>query len=403
MSRCRLGPVLALVTSLLVVSCSSDPGGGDGPTDTGQAVEDTSRPDSGTDMSDTGADTGSPEDISTMPDSAPDTTGGDSGGPADTGSPDTGAGGDTAEADAADTGSSMQDTGPSLYQGTEPVYGVGALEIEKFEISPDNTQSPVAAIGYAPKTSGRYAVVAFQHGFTLKNHYYETILKHLAGHGFVVVAPQMYDSGVFGAPSGKEEAKSARKFYDWLERNLAGQISVTPAFDHFGIAGHSRGGKVTWMVLENGYGGASAVANLDPVDGSGGPGGGGSYVTEGGLSASLPSFILGTGLGPETKFGMACAPKGRNHVQFYEEAKSPSYHVVATKYGHMDMLDSDDLSSCGPTCSACVSGPSDDKLRETSAGMLTAFFRGTLQGTSGDLATLTDESAAPATVTTAKK
>lgn len=401
-------PALGLASFLVFAACSSDPGTNREP-DTAPRSDTAQTRDVGVDTRDGGdtgvAETGGGED--TGRDAAVvDTSSGadtrtaeagdakDGGGGADTKIADTrGGGGDT------DGGS-----GSSVYQGTSGVYGRGGLTVDTVQISADATGSPVDAIVHTPATPGTFAVVVFQHGFTLDNAYYDTILTRLASHGFVVVAPQMYDSGPFSAPSSDKEAKKAKKFYGWLEQNLASQLSVTPSFGHVGLAGHSRGGKVTWQVLENGYSGARSVANVDPVDGSGGAGGGGgggSMVTDGGLNASVPSLIIGTGLGPETKLGMACAPKGRNHVQFFEGAPSPSNHVVVTKYGHMDVLDKQ--NSCGFTCSACVEGPDDDKMRTTTAAMLTAFFRATLQGTSGDRSTLTDKAAAPTTIDTDTK
>jgi chlorophyllase len=341
-------------------------------------------------------------------DAGPDTSGGDTHSGADTQAADTGGEGDSgmaADTTTADTsgGSGDADAGgsASVYQGSGDVYKKGSLTVDTVEISADNSGSPVDAIVHTPATAGTYAVVVFQHGYSLENKYYDTILSRMASHGFVVVAPQMYDSGIFGGPTSKEEAKKAKTFYGWLETNLGSKLSVTPSFAHLGLAGHSRGGKVTWQALEMGYGGATSVASVDPVDGSGGPGGGGTMVTDGGLQASLPSLIIGTGLGPQSKFGMACAPDGRNHKQFYANAQSPSYHVVVTKYGHMDMLDKN--NSCSVTCSACVEGPNDGKMRTTTAAMLTAFFRATLQGTSGDRGTLSDKSAAPTPIETGSK
>lgn len=331
----------------------------------------------------------------------------DTGGPVDTGSDDTGGidtgGADTGVADggmAMDTGGGM-DAGPGIYVGSGNVYQTGSLSTQKFTVASDSTQSPVDAIGYAPSSAGRYPVVVLQHGFSLENGYYETILKHLASHGFVVLAPQMYTGGVFSAPSVDEEAKEARAFYDWLSQNLAGQLSgLTPVVGQLGLSGHSRGGQALRLALENGYGGATSAATIDPVDGGGGFGSG-TMVTDGGFATTLPSLTIGTGLGGQTKFGMACAPANRNYEKFYAAASSPAYQMVATKYGHMEMLD--DNISCGVTCSACVEGPGDGKFRRATAGWLTAFFRATLQGDQSALSVLSDKMRSPVAVTVQNK
>ena len=399
---------IGLAFCLIAGACASDTGeNSEG--DSGTVVDTTSDQDTQeTSSPDTagGSDTG---DTQTSTDTA---AGADTTEAADTSSEDTGESdddtdmADTGEMGSEDTEESTSDTGPSIYQGSDPVYDKGSLATEKFEISSSSTQSPVDAIGYAPTSSGTYAVVTFQHGFLLKNSYYDTILEHLASHGFVVVAPQMYSGGPFSAPSTNEERDKAKKFYKWMDNNLASQLSVTPSLDNWGLAGHSRGGKIPWMVLEDGYTGITSIAGLDPVDGEG-ENGGPPYVTEGGLSPSIPSMIMGTGLGgDEITGGRSCAPEDRNHETFYNAAKSPSYHVVATKYGHSDMLDEMtpgcSLGFFNP-CSDCPSGPDDDGLRTTSAGLMAAFFRATLQGTSGDKGTLSDKMAAPIEIETDNK
>jgi hypothetical protein len=44
-----------------------------------------------------------------------------------------------------------------------------------------------------PEEAGEYPVFVLQHGFTLKNSFYSQLLKHVASHGFVAVAPQVKD------------------------------------------------------------------------------------------------------------------------------------------------------------------------------------------------------------------
>lgn len=329
-------------------------------------------------------------------------------GAADTGWMDTGradTGNDAGRQDT-DTGLSdggQRDTGgPALYRSSGDPYQNGPLAVSRTTISAGASGSPVDLLVFSPSMSGRYGVVVFQHGFSLRNSYYTTVLKHLASHGFVVVAPQMYAPSPFGAPSSAEEATKARALYTWLPGGLPGAVPGTPIFGRLGLAGHSRGGKVVWSVLEDGYGGARAVATVDPVDGGSGFGGSATMVTDGGLSPALPSLTVGTGLGPKRKFGMACAPANRNHQLFYGAVKSPAVHVVVPKYGHMDMLDAS-TPGCSLVCSACVDGPSDGKMRTTTAGLLTAFFRHRLQGDGGARTVLLDAMAPPAAVTVNSK
>jgi chlorophyllase len=323
----------------------------------------------------------------------------------DTGpSEDTGGQPDGGEADASDDPDMAgQDTGADtgnsgeLYVGSGDAYAPGALEVTRVEVEQSDQGPPRDVIVVAPDMSGLFAVVVLQHGFTLPNTVYETLMEHLASHGFIVVAPQMYSPNSFqDVPETADEAEAATMVWDWIGSGLDAELTATPAPTQLGLAGHSRGAKVIWLAMESGYARAKALAGIDPVDGTGGPLGSEARVLEGGLDSDEPAFILGTGLGPELVFGMACAPEGDNHENFYEALPSPAYHVVAPDYGHEDMLD-DDLGECS-FCGLCEEGPDDGGLRELTAGMLTAFFRMTLQGVDDDEALLTDTASAPITI-----
>ncbi|MDA3863592.1 MAG: hypothetical protein PF689_06945 [Deltaproteobacteria bacterium] len=287
-----------------------------------------------------------------------------------------------------------------VYQSSVSSWLEGELEVEAFEI-PD-TEAPVLLRVFSPTVSGNYAVVVFQHGFLMSSGYYSQMLTYLAGHGFVVVAPQMYEAGglPLGKPSTEEEKNLALEVRTWIIGNLEQHVQGTPDFDYLGYAGHSRGGKVAWMMLKEDSSLADAIAGVDPVDGTGGPLGGEERVIGGPFNFPFPSYVLGTGLGPT---GMqACAPDGDNHEQFYEASASPAYHVTATEYGHNDMLD-DNLEGCGMECTSCASGPEPLLMRELVQAHLVAFFRGTLQGDSSVFSVLADENSAPVTIETETK
>lgn len=303
----------------------------------------------------------------------------------DSGTPDTGGDADTPE---------MGDNPDDLYVGSGDPYAMGPLTLERVELVASDQGAPKDLLVVAPQMSGRYAVVVLQHGFTLPNTVYETIMEHLASHGFIVVAPQMYSPMFGSAPETAVEAQEAMAVWDWLATGLDAEVTGTPVVDRLGLAGHSRGAKVIWLAMESGYTGATALAGLDPVDGTGGPLGNEPRVLEGGLDSTEPALILGTGLGPTSGlFGMPCAPEGDNHVNFWEALGAPAYHVVAPDYGHNDLLD-EDTSECS-FCGLCESGPDDGGLRDLTTGMVTAFFRFTLQDVAGDESTLADVAGAP--------
>lgn len=338
----------------------------------------------------TSPDMPSMRDVGNEPDEGNDMRVADLGAPDVTTIPDTGT-----TVDAGTDMPAVPDASPnSLFVGAGDPYMMGPLGVTTTSVPSAANGPPVDVTVYAPDAAGSYAVVVFQHGFSLLADYYSTMLTHLASHGFVVVAPQMYTPAFFGNPTAAEEAADAQTLYGWVQTSLAGQIAVDVAPTALGLAGHSRGAKVLWLALEAGFGGAVAAAGLDPVDGTGGPFGGEARVLAGGLTANLPSLIVGTELGADLVLGQACAPSGDNHQAWYTAAPAPSYWVFAEGYGHLDMLDAQ-TPGCGITCTACVDGPTDGALRTFSAGQLVAFFRWQLQGDPSAETFLTDTSAAP--------
>lgn len=266
-----------------------------------------------------------------------------------------------------------------IYQGGAPLYLPGALEVEQRAA----TGAPVDVQLYVPKAAGQYPVVVFQHGFLMATTHYSALLRHVASHGFVVVAPQMYAPGglPLGKPSTTQEAETARRVLGWVREQLQAQLpGVVVRADRMGLVGHSRGGKVIWRLLLGGEQ-PQAVVGVDPVDGTGGPLGGDSRVVAGMLPQAIPTLIIGTGLGPNAAgaFQPACAPQGDNHEQFYADVRSPAYHVVLKAHGHLDMLD-DNPQPCGLECTACPAGPSRAPARAAVAGMIVALLREQLQG-----------------------
>ena len=225
-------------------------------------------------------------------------------------------------------------------------------------------------------------VIYFNHGFQLSNKYYEEISAHISSYGYVVVAPQNYSPGglPFGKPTKVKEAEDALDILQWIHDDLEKLVGMDIAQEKLGLLGHSRGGAVVYKLASDSVL-PGALATIDPVDGTidGSP-----RIITGPFPFTIPSFVVGTGLGGMVKgMGGACAPERDNHEQFYENSPSPSYHMLVSDYGHMDMLDKG--TSCGFVCNSCVKASSKyptELLRQQIAGSLVKFFDASLKGSS---------------------
>jgi chlorophyllase len=285
-----------------------------------------------------------------------------------------------------------------VYQSAGTPYEPGQLEVVEITVNQGDSGAPVSMLVVTPTAPDDYAVVVFQHGFLMANRWYSELLRFVASHGFVVVAPQMYAANGIpvGKPSAWEEAGTAAQVYDWLDANLADVAGVQARTQRLGLAGHSRGGKVIWIVLSSDPTRARAVAGVDPVDGQGGPLGGEARVINGNFGFLFPSLVIGTGLGPT---GLSpCAPTGDNHIQFYAASAPTAFHHVATEFGHNDMLN-ENPDGCGLVCTACAAynGTKSPMVTYT-AGILSAFFRWTLQDDIDMLDYMVDAEIAPVTI-----
>ena len=271
-------------------------------------------------------------------------------------------------------------------------YQPGPLTVRTIALDACENAAPVSLQIHVPQETGVYCTVVFLHGFMATNIMYSEVLRHLAGHGFVVVAPQLYQPGIgplFGVPTAADDAVVAASVLDWVSAHLADVVGVGVRSDLLGLAGHSRGGKVAWLVLNADSSRAKAVVGLDPVDGTGGPFVKQGLAIQGTVPFAIPSLLIGTGLGGDW------APPGENHVKFYEAAQSPSWHVVALDYGHADMLDDEWVTSFR---NLGASGDDPARMRQLTGGLLVAFFRAGLQGDATAYSYLTDPSAAPARI-----
>ena len=311
----------------------------------------------------------------------------------------------TGSQDPTDTGTDTDpdtpdtDTGDTAPVNADGVFVMGPYTVNVIDVASGADGAPRQFRIYEPTgAEGSIPVIHFLHGFMYKIAYYDDFLTHLASHGFIVVSSQS-DHSMLGGDTTIVEAEKVVTFLNWLKQNIQSKVSVTADVDHFGVSGHSRGGKVTNRVLNTDPTMATSFFGVDPVD-SAPPMGGSSDPTS--LSDPVQfkgeSMFLGTEKGTEGTLGQACAPAGENSVNFYAQYPSPSHHIIAAGVGHADMVDPTDVSACGMYCSTCK-GSGNTTLNQQfityTGGLMAAFFNFTLKGQTQYEALINDSSTHP--------
>ena len=349
--------------------------------------------------------------------------------------------------------SEAPDTDSPNQEELADVFSPGPYEVKITDIASGTDGAPRDFRIYEPKNaSGNIPVVHFQHGFMYKLDYYDNMLSHIASHGFIVVSGKSDHKKTNGESSITEAGKVAT-FINWLKENIQSKVSVTADVENFGVAGHDRGGKVTSRVVNRddvpfvkGFFGVDpidstqssssydagtiteftteAVSSQEQCEALGGTWSGlfskscknvtidsqekceilGGYYFNGSKCynnrAKLPSMFLGTEKGQSGS--SACAPSGENSFDFYANYPSPSHHIIAAGAGHTDIVDPEDLSSCGSTCSGC-SGSGNAELNQQfiryTGGLMVAFFNSTLKSESQYETLINDSSLHPITTT----
>jgi len=337
---------------------------------------------------------------------------------------------DTSDSDITDTDSDTDSSDSDACDNTD-IFNKGPYEVTVTDIASGTDGAPRDFRIYEPENAlGNIPVVYFQHDFLYKKDYYDDMLTHLASHGFIVVSGQS-DHAKTNGQSSITEAGKVVTLISWLKENIQSKVSVTADVENFGIAGHGRGGKVSSRVTN--YSEITMLKGffgLDPVDSTQSSS---SYdaesiveITTGAISgkeqclalggtwslgscrnvtidsqekceilggyyfngskcynnrATLPTMFLGTEKGRSGS--SACAPSGKNSTDFYASYPSPSRHIIAAGVGHADMVDPEDLSSCGSTCSGCT-GSGNTELNQQfiayAGGLMATFFNSTLKG-----------------------
>jgi len=291
---------------------------------------------------------------------------------------------------------------PDNDQPPVDVFLLGPYQVLQKDLAKNAAGNAMAVRIYYPSTAGTYPYVNFIHGFQLKNTYYDQILTHLASHGFIIVSSQ-FEQSLFGSTPTTEEATAMLTMLDnWIIPQLGNHTTpAVPDLTRIGLSGHSRGGKTSWRMILANPTRFQAIAGVDPVLAPPPVGSDPNPIT-GSVSYTAPSLLIGTELGPT---GMqACAPTDGNSAYMYPNLPPPTWHLIGGGIGHMDMIDADDLSACGTTCSLCSGGDAAQKatFRTLCGGLLVAFFRASLYGETELYGKLTDTANMPHPITTAE-
>ncbi|XP_065859193.1 chlorophyllase-2 [Euphorbia lathyris] len=288
--------------------------------------------------------------------------------------------------------------------------GKYSTEIKKVEsgtsciIKKSSSELPPKSLLIAmPKEAGEFPILMFLPGYLLYNYFYSMLFQHVASHGFIVIAPQLYT--VAGADS-TEEIKSAASITNWLSKGLSNFLPphVQPKLSKLVLAGHSRGGKTAFaLALDKAATSLkfSAVIGVDPVDGTDKgkqtPPPVLTYVPHS-FDLDMAAMVIGSGLGEVKRNPLfpPCAPKGVNHESFFEECKKPACYFVVKDYGHLDMLDDDTKGIRGKASYClCMNGKSREPMRRFIAGVMVAFMKAYLDGDFCDLVSIRDGQTGP--------
>lgn len=265
----------------------------------------------------------------------------------------------------------------------EPLFEPGELgehPVTVQTVSVSGEGASFQAKLYVPESETPSRAVLFLPGFMLSASDFALTCERLASHGFIVLSPSFGDS-FLNAIDHAELAAHSAAMLDWIvaeHETLSGPIGGSLDADGFGIAGHSRGGKVALMTALNDPR-IQAVYTLDPVDSIGGPFDttptpeNPSVTPELIGDLTIPAGFLGAGKGGEGF--QPCAPAAENHEAYYDAANGAAvaYHHVDPSAGHMDYIDSG-------AAGLCVGGESPKEAREAGTKTLVAFMRAHLLG-----------------------
>ncbi|MQL86378.1 hypothetical protein Taro_018913 [Colocasia esculenta] len=301
------------------------------------------------------------------------------------------------------------------------IFEHGKLRVQSYEKEQTDASSPPRALLIiSPTEAGRYPVILFLPGKSMRIHYYRQLFEHVASHGYIAVVPQLpcseasqpqdIESAAGGStnsslPSSNEDIDAAAAVANWIPKGLQPALpsGVQLNLHKLALAGHSKGGHTAFALAMKKY--APTTLDFSVVVGVDPNGGFFSQITPrlltyvpNSFTINVPVLIVGSGLGVERArpHYHPCAPKGLNYAEFFNECKPPCSYFVVKDYGHLDMLDDDTPQSILDGCK-CGERRTRSLMRTTTAGLIVAFFEAYLHGDRRNLDTVVaDPAVAPA-------
>lgn len=281
------------------------------------------------------------------------------------------------------------------------VFDKGAYPTVLHSIKPENNINdnnkippPKPLLIGSPSCSddggGEFPVLLMLHGYLLYSNFYSQLIMHVASHGFVVIAPQLY---TIAGTDSTDEINATGAFLDWASNSLRDVLpsNIRPNFHKLALSGHSRGGKVAFaLALEKvtkSHLKISALIGIDPADGmekgNQTPPPVLTYIPKSFQLDGMPALVIGSSFGEMKKNPLfpPCAPKGVNHHDFYDESQNPAWYFVVNDHDHFDMLDDDTRGVRGKsTYCLCKNGKVREPMRKFVGGIIVAFLDANLNG-----------------------
>uniref|UniRef100_A0A3Q7I6E4 Uncharacterized protein n=1 Tax=Solanum lycopersicum TaxID=4081 RepID=A0A3Q7I6E4_SOLLC len=279
------------------------------------------------------------------------------------------------------------------------IFDIGNYSTKLLNIEPQSCinssfpSPPKPLLISTPSQGGNFPVILFLHGYLLFNYFYSQLIQHISSHGFIVVAPQLY---LVEGTDTTTDIKSTAEITNWLPDGLHRYLPshVGPNLKKLGLAGHSRGGKAAFALTLGKVTNVTTdlkfsalillmVWTTPPVL---------TYIPQS-FNLDMAVMVIGSSLGEVKRNPLfpACAPKGVNHRDFYNECVRPACYVVAKDYGHVDMLDDETKGVRGKaTYGLCKNGKSREPMRRFVGGIVIAFLDDYLKGNSSDLMPIKD-------------